>query len=607
MRVGATFHKDHCEFTVWAPNAANVKLTLESNKQQIDLAKAGKGYWTTKLNQVKPDTEYMFRQDDKPPKPDPAAHFQPKGVFGPSQVIDHEKYVWKDTFWHGLEFKELVFYEVHVGTFTPQGTFLAMKDKINELADFGINAVELMPVTQFSGSRGWGYDGVFPFALQNSYGTPDDLKTLVDECHKQSVAVFLDFVYNHIGPEGNILNDYAPYFTSDNMTTWGPTINLNGPNSNGVRNYFLENTLHWFRDYHIDGIRLDSILWITDRSPKHFLGEINQAVHQYAQEVGRRLYMIAETGYNEPAVLTPTKEGGYGFDAQWLDDFQHALFSQLTGENKSYYIDFTSIEHLADALTDAYVYVKKPPEFRRRQPEETFRQITAYKFVVFSQNHDQIGNRLLGDRLANISGYEAAKVAAGVVLLSPYVPLLFMGEEYGETSPFCFFTDYQGKELADAIREGRRKEFTEFQWTGNIPDPQSLECFTKSKIKWENRSQGLNGKIAGYYKKLIELRRKVPVLQQCIERNLKTVTSQGKALLIEKQKNNSKALIIANLSNETQTLQVRLDENIRKVLDSTDPIFGGSGLKLPEQPSASMIAPGYCFAVYLNQEALTDQ
>ncbi|MGD6810001.1 MAG: malto-oligosyltrehalose trehalohydrolase [Candidatus Bathyarchaeia archaeon] len=605
MQIGAIFHKDNCEFTVWAPNATNVKLTLEDNKQLINMKNVGNGYWTTQLKQAKPDIEYMFQLDSKPAKPDPASHFQPKGVFGPSRVINQESYVWKDKAWHGLDFKDLVFYEVHVGTFTLQGTLAAMQERIAELADFGINALELMPVTQFSGNRGWGYDGVFPFALQNTYGNPDDLKALVDECHKRGVTVFLDFVYNHIGPEGNILNDYAPYFTNDRMTTWGPTLNIDGPNSSGVRNYFLENTLHWFHDYHIDGIRLDAILWIVDKSSKHFLSELNQAVQKYAQETERQLYMIAETGYNEPAVLTPAETDGYGFNAQWLDDYHHALFSVLTGENRSYYIDFTKVELLADALTDAYVYVKKPPEFRRRRPEESFRQIPAYRFVVFSQNHDQIGNRLQGDRLGAISGLEASKVAAGMVLLSPYVPLLFMGQEYGENTPFMFFTDYQDKGLANAIREGRKKEFTDFHWTGNVPDPQSLECFTKSKIKWEKRNQGINSKIVGYYKTLIDLRKKVPALQTGKNRNIKTVNTQNKALLIEKQKNNSKAYIIANLDKETQTIQTMLSGNFRKVLDSKSPVFGGESASLPETLSSNMKIPGFCFAVYLNQEAVT--
>jgi maltooligosyltrehalose trehalohydrolase len=602
MRIGASYHKGNCEFTVWAPNAANVKLSLEDGKQLIGMTNLGGGYWTTRTEGLGSEAEYMFQLDNNPSKPDPASHFQPKGVFGPSKAIDHESYVWKDTGWQGLEFRELVFYEVHVGTFTPEGTFKAMRNRIAELADFGVNAVELMPVTQFSGQRGWGYDGVFPFAVQNSYGTPDDLKALVDECHSRGVAVFLDFVYNHIGPEGNVLNEYAPYFTSQRMTTWGPTINLDGPNSNGVRNYFLENTLHWFRDYHIDGIRLDAILWIADSSPKHFLAELNQAVAAYGKEVKRKLYMIAETGYNEPVVLASPEAGGYGFDAQWLDDFQHSLFTQVTNEKASYYKDFTQLECLADAFTDAYVYVKKPPEFRRRQQAESFRQISAFRFVVFSQNHDQIGNRLLGDRLTSISGFEAAKVAAGLVLLSPYVPLLFMGEEYGETAPFMFFSDYQGKELADAIREGRRKEFQDFNWTGEVPNPQSPECFFGSKINWESRNQGLNSKIAAYYKTLLGLRKKVPVLQVGKDRNIKEVKIQGKVLVIEKEKNHSKACILANLGSEPETLRIQ-PEGFWKILDSTRPEFGGTNGSLPEKSAVNMEVPGYCFALYLDQEA----
>jgi maltooligosyltrehalose trehalohydrolase len=605
MQVGAVYNKEYCEFTVWTPNQSNVKLLLEENNQLIDMTNKGDGYWMTRVEHAKLDTEYMFQLEAKPPKPDPASHFQPKGVFGPSRVIDHKKFVWKDTAWHGLDFKELIFYEIHVGTFTPEGTFNAIQKRLKEISDFGINALEFMPVTQFSGSRGWGYDGVFPFAVQNSYGVPDDLKALINQCHQMGISVFLDFVYNHIGPEGNVLNDYAPYFSSERMTTWGPTINLDGANSGGVRNYFLENTLHWFRDYHIDGTRLDAILWIADRSSKHFLAELNQAVKEYAKKVNRQLYMIAETGYNEPIVLTSMETGGYGFDAQWLDDFQHSLFTQLTNEKASYYKDFAQLEHLLDAITDAYVYVKKPPEFRRRQPNESFRQIPAFKLVVFSQNHDQIGNRLWGDRLASISGYEAAKVAAGLVLLSPYVPLLFMGEEYGETAPFLFFTDYSDKNLANAIREGRRKEFTDFHWTGTVPDPQSIECFVKSKINWEKRGQDVTGKIAAYYKTLLDLRKKVPAFQAGEDRNIKAATMQGKVLVIERQKDTSNALILANLGKEKQAIQTQFKEGSRKILDSTSPVFAGAGMSLPERSTANMNVPGLCFAVYLSQEAAT--
>jgi maltooligosyltrehalose trehalohydrolase len=603
MHVEATYHNNSCEFTVWAPNHKSVQLTLENAKRTIPLKKIEKGYWTSTVEGVKPSETYRYQLDSQTPKPDPASHFQPNGVFGPSMVVDHEAFNWTDTDWRGLELKDLIFYELHVGTFTPEGTFKAMLERIKELADFGINSIELMPVSQFSGQRGWGYDGVFPFAVHNSYGTPENLKMLVNECHRQGLAVFVDTVYNHIGPEGNCLNDYAPYFVSSRMTTWGPTLNLDEALSGGVRNYFLENTLHWFRDYHLDGLRLDSILWMHDSSPRHFLQELNQTVQAHAEETSRRLYMIAETGFNEPQVLTPAEQGGWGFNGQWLDDFQHSLFSQLTGESKSYYRNFTELEHFTATLTDSYVYVGKDQAFRRPRPKESYRWIPAWQLVVFCQNHDQVGNRLLGDRLTTLAGLEAAKVAAGLVLLSPYVPLLFMGEEYGETAPFMFFSNYSGKELADAIREGRRKEFAEFNWQGEVPDPQSIESFNKSKIDWQRRYTDEGKKIAAYYKALIQLRKKVPTFQATEKRNLKSIQNQqGKVLFIEKSRGESKAALLANLGKEKQRFEFQTGESYVKVLDSTDALWGGKGADLPAKFEPSGVMPGSCLAVYLEAE-----
>jgi maltooligosyltrehalose trehalohydrolase len=337
-----------------------------------------------------------------------------------------------------------------------------------------------MPITTFPGQRNWGYDGVFPFSVHANYGAPDDLKALVDECHQNGIALFVDFVYNHLGPEGNCLNDYGPYFLSTRMGRWGPTVNLDGELSGGVRNYFMENTLHWFNHYHIDGIRLDAVLSMVDTSPTHFLSELNRTVDSQCELTGKLQHLIAESGYNVPPVLLPAERGGLGFDAQWLDDFQHAVFALVTGEREGYYKDYGKIEDIAEALTDGYLYIGNEKDYQRRPPYESYQWIAADKFIVFSQNHDQIGNRLLGDRLTTKSGVESTKVAAGLVLLSPYVPLLFMGEEYGETAPFLFFTDYTGKTLQDAIMEGRRKEFENFHWVGEVPNPQNVGTFEKS-------------------------------------------------------------------------------------------------------------------------------
>lgn len=603
LRVGADYHDGTCDFSVWAPCHDHLSLLLGGN-ERFEMEKAKDGYWTHTVDGLEANTTYMYPLDDKAAKPDPASHFQPNGVFGPSAVIDHEAFTWQDNNWRGLDIKDLVFYEVHVGTFTPEGTFTAMQDRIKELSDLGINAIELMPVTQFSGKRNWGYDGVFPYAVQNTYGTPNDLKALVNECHLQGIALFIDFVYNHLGPEGNCLNEYGPYFPSTRMGRWGATINLDGPQSGGVRNYFLENTLHWFSHYHIDGIRLDAVLSMQDSSPKHFLQELNEAVESFCEKTGKKFHLIAESGYNVPKVLTPKKQGGYGFDAQWLDDFQHALFAPITGEKEGYYRNYGTLQDLIEVLSDAYVYVGGEFDFKRRKPDESYRWIPADKFIVFSQNHDQVGNRLLGDRLTSITGFEAAKLAAGLTVLSPYVPLLFMGEEYGETAPFMFFTDYQGKQLVGAVREGRKREFAEFHWKGEVADPQSLETFEKSKINWQQRYSSKGKKIVAYYRALIQLRKKHPIFHSGAERQIKQLSSEGETLLfIHKQNKNSDAGIVANFSNQQCSFAFPFENGTyRKILDSADAAWDGRGKTLSDTAvkGDKHSIQGFNFAVFLN-------
>ncbi len=565
------------------------------------MQQAGGGYWTHTIDGLEADTTYMYQLDGKEAKPDPASHYQPNSVFGPSAVVDHDIFKWKDRDWRGLRISDLVFYELHVGAFTPEGTFQAALQRIKELKEFGINAVELMPITQFSGSRNWGYDGVFPFSVQNTYGSPDDLKALVNECHQQSVALFIDFVYNHLGPEGNCLNDYAPYFPTSRMGRWGATINLDGQQSEGVRNYFLENTLHWFNHYHIDGIRLDAILSMVDNSSTSFLQELNEAVDSLCENTGKKYHLIAETGYNQPKVLAPIRDDGYGFDAQWLDDFQHAVFALITGEKEGYYKDYGSIEDLIEALSEGFVYVGGEFDYKRRRPDESYPWVTADRLIVFSQNHDQIGNRLLGDRLTDIAGFEAAKLAAAIVLLSPYVPLLFMGEEYGETAPFLFFTDYQGKELAASIDEGRRKEFAHFHWKGPMPDPQSVETFEQSKLNWGLRMSKRGQKISAYLQSLLQLRKKMSLFRPHADRQIKELASQDQKILFVRKANQSlEALIVANFSKEPLDYVFPCDGSFRKLLDSADLCWAGPGSKLPETATKGDRYPilGYNLVVY---------
>ncbi len=604
MRIGANFEGGSCSFSVWAPYHNDVTLLLGEEKHELGMAKAENAYWTLTYDGIKPNSSYLYKLDGKVVKPDPASHFQPTGVFGPSSVIDHEAFKWSDGGWTGLDLKDLIFYELHVGTFTPEGTFKSLISRIKELSEFGINAIELMPVSQFSGSRNWGYDGVFPFAVQNSYGNPDDLKMLVNECHFRNVALFIDFVYNHVGPEGNCLNDYGPYFPSGSSGLWGPNVNLDGPLSNEVRNYFLENTLHWFSHYHLDGIRLDAVLTMHDNSENHFLRELNQAVKSYSGQTGKKLHLVAELGgCNEPKVLTPVQRGGFGFDAQWLEDFQHALFVQLTGEKKGYYQLYTNINDLIESLTEAYVYIGNYFGSKRRSSDESFLWIPSFKLIVFSQNHDQIGNRLLGDRLISITGIEGAKLAAGMVMLSPYVPLFFMGEEYGETAPFLFFTDYSDNELKDAVREGRKKEFADFHWQGEVPDPQNNETFVKSKLNWQKRYMDTGKKMAGFFKALIELRKNLLLFHSNVDRQIKQIIAKNeKILFIKKGNENSEAVIIANfMRQQTSYIFPFEDGTYRKILDSAEVAWNGPGSSLPISAcfGDSHVIQGFNFAVFL--------
>jgi maltooligosyltrehalose trehalohydrolase len=582
LYVGADFQYGTCRFIVWAPNQSRLKLVLPEENQHFSMVKSAGGYWTHTIDGIEAGTRYLYELDDKPQVPDPASHYQPEGVFGASQVIDHDAFCWNDHRWRGFDLKDLIFYELHVGTFTPEGTLKAVQGRIKELHELGITAVELMPITQFSGIRNWGYDSVFPYAVHNSYGKPDDLKALVNECHNQGVALFMDCVYNHLGPEGNCLNNYGPYFPNTRIGRWGASVNLDGSQNEGVRNYFLENILHWLSRYNLDGIRLDSVLSMHDKSPHHFLAELNKKSQDYAKTANKKSYLIAESGYNISQVLTPLEKGGFGFDAQWLDDLQHAVFALLTGEREGYYGNYGNIQDLAETLTDGFVFVGAGSNYKRKRPGESYSCIPAEQFIVFSQNHDQVGNRLLGDRLIALSGVEVAKLAAGVILLSPYVPLLFMGEEYGETAPFQFFVDYQNRELAETVRAGRKKEFAFFHWQDEVPDPQSIETFEKSKLNWQIRNTEQGQKILSYYRALIKLRRNYPIFHPQTKRQIKSLHTEDNVLFVHKQDNNTEAVIIANCAKTPVYYDFPFEGGTYiKVLDSSDFAYAGLGSSLP--------------------------
>lgn len=501
-------------FRVWAPEKQRMELQLISPvSRKIPLTKTADGYFEAEVDDCPPNAQYRYRPDDEGDFPDPRSHYQPDGVHGPSQLVRHDQFPWTDSDWRGYPLSQLILYEIHVGTFTETGTFEAIIPRLDDLLATGINAIEIMPVAQFPGNRNWGYDGVFPYAVQHSYGGPDGLKKLVDACHNRGISVVLDVVYNHLGPEGNYVGHFGPYFTDNYRTPWGMAVNFDGPYADGVRDFFIENALHWFQHYHIDGLRLDAIHAIFDHGAVHFLQQINQEVKAYAEQVGKPLFMIAESDLNAPRVIQHEKIGGYGFDAQWLDDFHHALFVKLYPEGKSRYEDFGDIRQLAKAYTDGFVHSGEYVVARKRKYGSSSAGIPGHKFVAFIQNHDQIGNHKNGARLSTLVDAATLRIAAAALLLSPYIPMLFMGEEYGEDNPFLYFTSHSDPELAKLVQEGRKQEFKHFMNGGDPPDPQSESTFSRSILDWEKRKRGKYAETLLWYHRLIMLRRTHPALQ----------------------------------------------------------------------------------------------
>lgn len=588
MRIGAQYlGNGRCDFVLWAPFLKKVAVRIVSPKGRIiPTERDSRGYWRVTLDEALPGTHYFYELEKTIDRPDPASSFQPDGVHGPSQVIDHSTFQWEDENWSGIPLEEMIIYELHVGTFTPEGTFDGIITRLDDLCDLGINAINIMPVVQFPGERNWGYDGVYLFAVQNSYGGPEGLKRLVNACHRHNMAVILDVVYNHLGPEGNYLGDFGPYFTERYQTPWGSAINFDNSYSHHVRNFFIENALFWFRYYHIDALRLDAIHGIYDMSAKPFLQELAEKVEDFSNEQGRRFYLIAESDLNDVRVIRPRELGGYGIDAQWCDDFHHSLHTLLTGEKTGYYIDFGEIEQLVKALREGFVYSWQYSKYRKRCYGSSSKDRPAHQFVVFSQNHDQVGNRMLGKRLSTLVSFEALKLAAGAVLLSPYIPLLFMGEEYGEESPFLYFVSHSDPKLTAAVREGRKAEFQSFQWQGKPPDPESPETFLQSKLRWEKRIERKHKVLFEFYQRLIQLRRKIPALANLDKNSLEVSgMEEEKLLLLRRWYNKSQvSSCIMNFNKKETRFSTYFPEGTwKKIIDSSEEIWGGPGPSLPER------------------------
>jgi maltooligosyltrehalose trehalohydrolase len=562
-------------FLVWAPFRKQVQVrTVSPTEKTVPMERLDRGYFEAVVPGLGPDTRYMYVLDGDAQRPDPASCCQPEGVHGPSQVIDHGAFPWEDRGWQGLPLEDYLIYELHTGTFTPEGTFEAIIPMIPYLKELGITAVEIMPVAQFPGARNWGYDGVFPFAVQNTYGGPRGLKTLVNECHKAGLAVIMDVVYNHLGPEGNYLRDYGSYFTDRYKTPWGEAVNFDGPYSDEVRRYFIDSALHWFQRHHVDALRVDAVHGIFDFSARHFLDELRERVQRGV--TGRRVYVIAESDLNDVRIITPHDRGGYGLDAQWNDDFHHALHTLLTGEDKGYYKDFGSFGQMVKALREGFVYSGQYSEFRKRRHGSSSADRPARQFVVFSQNHDQVGNRMLGDRLSGSLSVEKLKLAAGLVLLSPNIPLLFMGEEYGEKAPFQYFVSHTDESLVDAVRKGRREEFSEFQWEGEVPDPQDEATFQRSKIDPGLRLAGEHKCMFDYYRTLIRLRKELPPLRRLSKRDMEVRDfPEQRVICLRRWHGEAQVFCAASFNDEPVRLEVPFKGKWHQVLDSSSERWAG--------------------------------
>jgi maltooligosyltrehalose trehalohydrolase len=585
LELGASFPKDGVKFRVWAPNISSISLKVAGESGEILMNPETNGYFTTIINDLEPGTRYSYLLNGEQLRPDPVSRSQPEGVHGASEVIDPDEFKWEDQDWRGIPLEEMIIYEIHTGTFTQEGTFEAIIPFLDYLKkDLGVTTIELMPVAQFPGDRNWGYDGAYLYAPQNSYGGPKGLKTLINASHRKGLAIILDVVYNHLGPEGNYLGNYGPYFTDRYKTPWGPAMNYDGPESDEVRRFIIDNALYWVTEYHIDGLRIDAIHGIFDFSARHILFDIREAVHGQAKSLGRHIAVIAESNLNDVRVIDSTRKGGYGLDAQWNDDFHHSLHTLLTKERSGYYRDFGGIGQLVKALGEGFVYSGQYSSFRRRRHGNSSKHLPPSKFVVFSQNHDQVGNRLRGERLSTLVSFEALKLAAGIVLLSPNIPLLFMGEEYGEEAPFQYFISHSDHELIEAVRRGRKEEFTAFHWEDELPDSQDETTFFSSRVKLDQHKNGRHKVLFGFYKNLIRLRKEDLALSHLSKTGMEIKTfSGGDVILMEREYDLDRVICIFNLNDKDIEIEPLIAKGLwQRVLDSSSSEWGGPGSPAPE-------------------------
>jgi len=568
------------EFLVWAPRAKKVEVHIVSPAERFaEMAPEACGYHRAVIEGLKPGDRYFYCLDSATDRPDPASRLQPD-VHGPSEIPDL-RFDWRDSRWRGLPLEKYILYELHVGAFTPEGTLDAIVPRLGDLKELGVTSIELMPLAQFPGARNWGYDGVYPYAVHTAYGGPLALKRLVDACHQHGLAVTLDVVYNHLGPEGNYLSSFGPYFTDRYKTPWGDALNFDLQMSDEVRRYFIDNALYWITEFHVDALRLDAVHAVIDSSALPFVEQLSLAVHERAKELDREVQVIAESDRNDSRITRGLEKGGWGLDGTWDDDIHHAVHVLLTGEQTGYYADFGGISRLATGFHEGFVYSGQYSAYRKRSHGNSARDLPGRRFVVFSQNHDQVGNRMLGERLSSLVSFESLKLAAGAILLSPFVPLIFMGEEYGEKAPFLYFVSHSDPALIEAVRKGRAEEFRAFRWEGESLDPQSVDTFARCKLHWDERDSGEHGVLRAFYKELLRVRREVPALASLDMQGVRaTPDEKNDVLVVRRPHERGEAVIVFHFGAEPARVPL--------------PVSCGSWIKLIDSADERWAGPGSC-------------
>jgi len=611
LRFGASLRAhDHVEFRVWAPNLTNLAVRILGDNsgapsRTIPMTRSRNSEFVAAVPLVSEGTDYFYVLEGERERPDPVSRWQPRGVHGPSRIVDPASFRWTDQGWPGIPLRDLIIYEFHTGTFAREGSFESVIPRLPYLRDLGITALEIMPVAEVPGNRNWGYDGASLYAPQSSYGGPIGLKKLVDACHQHGLAVVLDVVYNHLGPEGSYLPEFAPCFTDAHHTPWGKAINFDGPESDGVRRFFIDNALYWLTEYHIDALRLDAIHGIYDFGARHVLDELAESFHRQARLLQRPAWLIAESDLEDVRIINPRALGGYALDAQWHDDFHHALYAFLTGQRQGFLTDFGAIADLSKSITDGFVFDWKYSHYRGRHFGSPSKDRAGEQFVAFIQNHDQIANTSRGKRLSTLVPAGPQKLAAVLTLCSPFLPLLFMGEEYGETAPFLYFTSFDDRDLAAAVTEGRKSELGMHYSESDFSDPQAPSTFERCKLDWSKTAISPHAEILRLYRDLISLRKQHPSLGNG-RKDLTEIqfNEQAKWLVMKRSDPaGTRALLVCNFSSAEQSIPVAADAGSwRMALRTGDGAYGaGSGSPSVGHPGpvSQLSLAGFEAAIFL--------